>query len=236
MKTKFSTIFILIIVLSIGLTALERCKQSKFVNQLPHDSSNNVKYSLDSNWSKVKIDSLCSFDFPSNRLEFQNEYFRSIGDTILKFWKVPNLKKMVLQQNGLNDFNNSNYVRVLIEVTSGNEDEFFSRNTMVSLFNNSEKELIYERVRNNIETNLKSVNTKVLKWHIVTLNEINGLFCIEYKYDRISFADPQKSVTVTTYSFYDNNKIIDLTLSSMSENYLNWKSDFDKIVSSFHLY
>jgi len=235
MNIKITKIIFFQFIFFNGLFALGRTNISTFDDEISNDSNKIIKSTLDSSWSDVKIDSLCKFDFPSNRLEIQNSFFRSIGDTVLKNWKVPNLKKIVLQQKGLNELNNFNYVRVLIEVTTGNKNEFYSRSTKVSSFNNSEKEIIYGSIRNNIETNLKSVKSKVLKWHIVTLKQINGLFCIVYMFDRISFTDPQKSVTVTTYSFYDNNKIVDLTLSSMSENYLNWKSDFDKIASSFHL-
>jgi ribosomal protein L20 len=193
------------------------------------------KTSLDSNWYLIKIDSICRFSFPLNRLEFQNVYHRRTVDSILKEFNLTNHKKVVLQQKGFNDFKNGNYTRVLVEVINGSKDEFLKRNTKVKSFTNEEIVQIKNSVKSNYINNLKKVNIKIIKWHNVSITEINNSFCIRSKYDRQSAVDPLKLVTVDVYSFYDSNRIIDLTFSCMKDDYINWNGDFEKIVKSFSL-
>lgn len=206
--------------------------------QIHEDSINlfdlkNANTSLDSAWYSVKIDSVCRFIFPQNRLEFQNDIHRKRADSIYKQYNLPNYKKLVLQQKGLNDFKNGNYTRVLVEVINGNKDEFFNRKTKVISFKKEELEQLKNAVKSSYVNSLNKVNAKIIKWHYISITEINNSFCIRSKYDRKSAVDPLKSVTVDIYSFHDSNRIIELTFSSMKDDFMKWENDFKKIVSGF---
>jgi len=129
----------------------------------------------------------------------------------------------------------SNYVRVLIHYQKGRLGDFMKWNDASNL-TSSECEELDKKYRQNLLDAISKgkdiMKVKLIKRNPIEVGKTNGLAYIKHSYTRQMGDRP--IVKVQTYSFYNSDEMVEITIShSLAENETE-NLNLDKIVSTFN--
>ncbi|MCK4905011.1 hypothetical protein KAS42_02035 [bacterium] len=196
-------------------------------------------FAQSSQWTKVEIPNICSFEIPE-QMEIQGENYKALTDSLQeKYLKVsPSLDKVLIQQKGLNELNKEAfklYARIMIEtqITPPGEAEAL---TTPLQFSDSELQEFEELFKQGILEEFKKFSTpmRLLKLEPVQIEKINGIDVITIQYRRQLKQNIPVVVKVYFFNNYDRMHII--TMSYRETEAKIWKPLYSKIILSFEFY
>jgi len=185
-------------------------------------------------WNSVYIKDVGSFDLPPT-LEIQGGDFRTLmieGNRRLGV----DASQVTAQPKGLNDFAQQGlqkYARVILRTSQSTPGDFEKLDFKPSSYSASEISEINTLYKNNMKNQLSKIQMKLLYWHPLKIEIINGMTCLHTSYRR-QLKD-QPIVQVDTYIFHNYDRMHMLTLSYRISESSHWKSDFSKILASFRI-
>lgn len=185
-------------------------------------------------WNRIYIKDVGSFDLPPT-LEIQDGNFRTLmieGNKKLGL----DASQVTAQPKGLNDFAQQGlqkYARVILRTSQSSPGDFEKLNFKPSSYSASEITEISTMYKNTMTNQLGRMQMKLLYWHPLKIEIINGMTCLHTSYRR-QLKD-QPIVQVDTYIFHNYDRMHMLTLSYRVSESSQWKSDFSKILASFRI-
>lgn len=206
-------------------------------NSIKPHSQFERKDSIQRNWKTIEIEGIGKFCFPSDRMEIQNEKLKAICDSVKSHFVIPAPpSKLTFQQKGLNNGQNSQYCRFLIEQYNGLEGDFLDRFTKINSLTSDEIRVIKENYKGLFQTGLQTQKIEVVKWFPTEVLTMKGSFCVCVKYIRKSVVANNPDVLVTTYCFPQSQREIDITFACRNEDMTMWNNDFSKMIDCLNLF
>jgi hypothetical protein len=216
MKHIFSIIIILVSVTSCG-------------QKLPLAAQ-----SLSPNWERVFISNVGYIDMPSY-MEIPSGTYEQIMNTYLNRLEI-NAPQLIFQQKGLNDFNSeafTKYGRIIVETKLGTYGEFLPLSYNISTVTSAEISQLNLNFKAKTISDLQSIGHQLIEWYPLRVQKINGMSCIHVSYRRQLGTKP--IVLVNYYIFQNNDRVHTLTLSYRVSEAVDWKTDFDRILTGFRI-
>ena len=203
-------------------------------NKLPIEIGKPLK-----DWKRIEIKDIGTIDL-SPMLEIQAGKYKiknqEYKDSIENIEKVDILEsKLTLQPKGINEYNEtslSKYCRVMVETIIGNPNDFQSLNEKI-IVSSADLSELYNQFKSQIQQGFNNTTFKLIEWYPITISEINGMDCIHIRYKR-QFKD-QPHVMVDSYRFFNNDRIIFLTISYRISEKDYWTSTLEKTLNSFRI-
>lgn len=189
--------------------------------------------SIPKGWSRVYIKDVGYYDLPPT-LEIQKGKYKSYIDKKTKLLGYDSSGDLVAQTKGLNDSKiTNNYARVQLETTIAEEGKYEKLDFDIT---ENSQEFIQEfesNFKSTVQKKFKQLNINIKKWYPSKMEVVNGMSCIHASYIRQFKNAP--IVVVHLYLFQNNDRLHMLTLSYRLSEIEYWKTDFDKILSSFKI-
>lgn len=207
--------------------------EDNFENQVDEIAYNNFLSSSE----KYLIKDVGSISIPTN-MEIQTDYWKKLSDILdkemaKKFDYEISGNKVIFQQKGLNDLDPSSlntYVRMIIETSIDNVGDYNKLTTELLVTQNELNELS-ELLEAQFEQSFKNTDLKIIKWHGVSIETINGRSVLKISYLRQ--LDDNPYVYVTLYQFHNNDRMHQLTFSYREEDKDIWEKPFKYVLNSF---
>lgn len=190
--------------------------------------------SLSPNWERVFISNVGYIDIPSY-MEIPSGTYEQIMNTYLNRLEI-NAPQLIFQQKGLNDFNSeafTKYGRIIVETKLGTYGEFLPLSYNISTVTSAEISQLNLNFKAKTISDLQSIGHQLIEWHPLRVQKINGMPCIHVSYRRQLASNP--IVLVNYYIFQNKDRVHTLTLSYRVSEALDWKNDFDRILTSFRI-
>jgi len=192
-------------------------------------------------WKRIYIENIGTIDLPPT-MEIQSGKYKEIIDpikpTVMKSMGLSSSTDydIVIQQNGLNEFNTSGfqkYARVMINTDIGENEEFESLTFDINQFTASDILELDKLFKTAAEQSFDGKKSKLIQWNLLKLEIINGMSCIHISYVRQ--LDDNPSVIVNIYKFQNIKKMHTLTLSYREAEKDYWIEYFPIILESFRI-
>ena len=190
--------------------------------------------SLSPNWERVFISNVGYIDIPSY-MEIPFGTYEQIMNTYLNRLEI-NAPQLIFQQKGLNDFNSEafkKYGRIIVETKLGTYGEFLPLSYNISTVTSAEISQLNLNFKAKTISDLQSIGHQLIEWYPLRVQKINGMPCIHVSYRRQLGSNP--IVLVNYYIFQNNDRVHTLTLSYRVSEAVDWKNDFDRILTSFRI-
>ena len=174
-------------------------------------------------------------------MEVQKGTFKEFND---KEYNSRGLKvaQLVAQQKGLNEATKDSfkrYARVMVDTDIGNYGDYETLDFNISALKKTDIAELEIDFKSQIEqSTIESAGLgfgqmKLVEWHPLKLESINGMSCIHVSYTRQLNFNPL--VIVHQYDFQNNDRLHRLTLSFRSSESDYWQADFADILKSFRI-
>lgn len=197
-------------------------------------SQGQAAQSLLSGWQRIYIRNVGFIDMPAN-MEEQAGTYKEIMNNYYNRLEL-DAPQLVFQQKGLNNNNGSSYNtygRVLVETQIGNYGDFQPLSFNISTVTSSEIIELSNTFKQKTISDLQSIGHSLIEWYPLKVKKLNGLPCIHVSYRRQLGTNP--IVLVNYFIFQNNDRMHSLTLSYRVAETSIWKTDFDRILSSFRI-
>ena len=136
----------------------------------------------------------------------------------------------------MNDYNSeafTKYGRIIVETNLGPYGEFLPLSYNISTVTSAEISQLNLNFKAKTISDLQSIGHQLIEWHPLRVQKINGMPCIHVSYRRQLASNP--IVLVNYYIFQNKDRVHTLTLSYRVSEALDWKNDFDRILTSFRI-
>ena len=190
--------------------------------------------SLSPNWERVFISNVGYIDMPSY-MEIQSGTYNQIMNSLYNRIEL-DAPQLVFQQKGLNDFNSEafkKYGRIIVETQLGSPGEFIDLSFNISTITSAEIFELNQNFKAKTESDLQSTSSHLIEWYPISIQKINGMPCLHVSYRRQFSSNP--IVLVNYYIFQNNDRMHSLTLSYRVSEAVDWKTDFERILTSFRI-
>lgn len=192
----------------------------------------NAQPSLKTGWDRIYVKDIGTFDLPPT-MEVQKGKYKEYIDKSRGIIGL-DATQITAQQIGLNEFGKvsfEKYARVMIETYFGQFGDYEKLNFDISLYKPTEVDELNNIYKQQFQNSIVNTNLKIIEWYPLKIEKINGMSCIHISYKRQAQNNPY--VLVHKYYFHNNDRMYDFTLSYRISEMEYWKSDFEKILSSF---
>jgi len=191
------------------------------------------------NWVTYELKGIGKISIPAS-LELRNKNSllqKNYDKTIKQFENTYKVdfppSKLTFQPVGINSTGKSeNYARIILTITKGNNGDFPDSKYLFGI-TKTDKNQLDELYRKETISSLKKINIDLLKWFTPEITNIRGLAAYKFFYNRRLGTNPV--VYVENYRIFNNDLLIDATLSYRVEESEKWESDFAKIVKSLYI-
>ena len=190
--------------------------------------------SLLPNWERFFISNVGYIDIPSY-MEVPSGSYEQIMNAYFNRLEI-DAPQLVFQQKGLNDYNSdafTKYGRIIVETNLGPYGEFLPLSYNISTVTSAEISQLNLNFKAKTMSDLQSIGHQLIEWHPLRVQKINGMPCIHVSYRRKLGSNP--IVLVNYYIFQNNDRVHTLTLSYRVLEAVDWKTDFDRILTSFRI-
>jgi hypothetical protein len=197
-------------------------------------SQSQAAQTLLTGWERIYVRNVGFIDMPSN-MEVQSGTYQEIMNSYYNRLEI-DAPQLVFQQKGLNSTSNSSfqkYGRVILETQIGSYGDFQPLSFNISTVTASEISELNQTFKQKTTSDLTSIGHTLIEWYPLKVKKVNGLPCIHVSYKRQLGTNP--IVLVNYYIFQNNDRMHSLTLSYRVSETSIWKTDFDRILSSFRI-
>lgn len=204
------------------------------VTSLNTFSQSQTAQTLLSGWKRIYIRNVGYIDMPPN-MEVQAGTYQEIMNNYYNRLEI-DAPQLVFQQKGLNSNSVSSfqtYGRVLVETQIGNYGDFQPLSFNITTVTASEINEINLNFKQKTKSDLASIGHTMIEWYPLKVKKVNGLPCIHVSYKRQLGSNP--IVLVNYYIFQNNDRMHALTLSYRISESGIWKTNFDRILTSFRI-
>lgn len=181
-------------------------------------------------WMNYEISNAFTLSVPST-VELRNKndlYSQEIKGVKWHGYKI-NLDNIVFQQKGLS-INTpeafETYCRILVNYEKGNAEDFLKATEYEEL---GKEDILY--LQNQIKQSSEAVGNKIMGEPNVCWVRIGDIYALEIGYVRNGTEDNR--VQVYTYSFFNNDETVTITLSYWIKDRKKWEKDFQNVVRTF---
>lgn len=212
-----------IAILAVFILAIQFCVAQTL--QLP---------TLPKGWQRIYIKNVGSFDLPPT-MEVQKGKYREYIDRIKKI-KGFDATQLTAQQKGVNVFEKEGlkkYARVMVETTFGSTGDFEKLNFNAAKYTQADINELNSTYKKQTQQNFLLTSLKLIEWHPLKIEKINGMSCLHISYKRQLQNKPY--VLVHIYLFHNNDRMHIFTLSYRISETNYWKSDYVTILKSFRI-
>jgi hypothetical protein len=185
-------------------------------------------------WERIYIRNVGYIDMPPH-MEVQAGTYQEIMNKYYNRLEV-DAPQLVFQQKGLNSNTSSSfqtYGRVLVETQIGNYGDFQPLSFNIATVTAGEINELNLNFKQKTMSDLASIGHTLIEWYPLKVKKVNGLPCIHVSYRRQLGTNPV--VLVNYYIFQNNDRMHSLTLSYRVSESGIWKTDFDRILTSFRI-
>ena len=185
-------------------------------------------------WERIYIRNVGYIDMPPH-MEVQAGTYQEIMNNYYNRLEV-DAPQLVFQQKGLNSNTSSSfqtYGRVLVETQIGNYGDFQPLSFNIGTVTAPEINELNLNFKQKTISDLASIGHSMIEWYPLKVKKVNGLPCIHVSYRRQLGTNPV--VLVNYYIFQNNDRMHSLTLSYRVSESGIWKTDFDRILTSFRI-
>jgi hypothetical protein len=185
-------------------------------------------------WTRLIIKEVGTIDIPQT-LEMQSGAFQKMSNDYYNILELDS-PDFIAQQAGLNERYKqgvSRYARVLLNTTIGEDEEFEPLFFNIESYSKFDVAEIDRLMHSSLESELTQNGAKLITWYPTSLERVNGMSCVHYRFRRQIEGKP--IVIVNSYVFSNNDRQHTLTLSYREEDANYWKEDFEKIRDSFRI-
>ena len=197
-------------------------------------SQSQAAQTLLTGWERIYIRNVGFIDMPQN-MEVQAGTYQEIMNNYYNRIEI-DAPQLVFQQKGLNNNNSSSYQtygRVIVQTQIGNYGDFEPLSFNISTVTPAEISELNSNLKQTTISDLQSIGHRLIEWFPLRVRKINGLPCIHVSYKRQLASNP--IVLVNYYIFQNNDRMHGLTLSYRVAETTIWKTDFDRILTSFRI-
>ena len=197
-------------------------------------SQNQAAQSLLTGWERIYIRNVGFLDMPPN-MEVQSGTYQEIMNSYYNRLEV-DAPQLVFQQKGLNNNTSSsfqNYGRVLLETQIGSYGDFQPLSFNIATVTSTEISDLNWNFKQKTMSDLASIGHTLIEWYPLKVKKVNGMPCIHVSYKRQLGTNPV--VLVNYYIFQNNDRMHSLTLSYRVSETALWKTNFDRILTSFRI-
>ena len=197
-------------------------------------SQSQAAQALLSGWKRIYIRNVGYIDMPPH-MEVQAGTYQEIMNNYYNRMEL-DAPQLVFQQKGLNNNTSSsfqNYGRVLVETQLGNFGDFQPLSYNISTVTATEISELNWNLKQKTISDLASIGHTLIEWYSLKVKKVNGLPCIHVSYRRQ--LGTNQIVLVNYYIFQNNDRMHTLTLSYRVSETSLWKTDFDRILTSFRI-
>ena len=191
--------------------------------------SNTREYSV-KEWINYELADAFTLSVP-NTVELRNKndlYSQEIKGVKWHGYKI-NLDNIVFQQKGLS-INTpkafETYCRILVNYEKGNAEDFLKATEYEEL---GKDDILY--LQNQIKQSSEVTGNKIMGEPNVCWVRIGDIYALEMGYVRNGTEDNR--VQVYTYSFFNNDETVTITLSYWIKDRKKWEKDFQNVVRTF---
>jgi hypothetical protein len=199
-----------------------------------HFSQSQVAQPLLTGWERIYIRNVGFIDLPPN-MEVQSGTYQEIMNSYYNRLEV-DAPQLVFQQKGLNTNTSSsfqNYGRILIETQTGSYGDFQPLSFNIATVTSSEISDLNWNFKQKTMSDLASIGHTLIEWYPLKVKKVNGMPCMHVSYKRQLGTNPV--VLVNYYIFQNNDRMHSLTLSYRVSETALWKTNFDRILTSFRI-
>jgi hypothetical protein len=168
-------------------------------------------------------------------MEVQSGTYQEIMNSYYNRLEV-DAPQLVFQQKGLNNNTTSsfqNYGRVLLETQIGSYGDFQPLSFNIATVTSTEISDLNWNFKQKTMSDLASIGHILIEWYPLKVKKVNGMPCIHVSYKRQLGTNPV--VLVNYYIFQNNDRMHSLTLSYRISETALWKTNFDRILTSFRI-
>lgn len=197
-------------------------------------SQNQAAQSLLTGWERIYIRNVGFLDMPPN-MEVQSGTYQEIMNSYYNRLEI-DAPQLVFQQKGLNNNTSSsfqNYGRVLLETQIGSYGDFQPLSFNIATVTSTEISDLNWNFKQKTMSDLASIGHTLIEWYPLKVKKVNGMPCIHVSYKRQLGTNPV--VLVNYYIFQNNDRMHSLTLSYRVSETALWKTNFDRILTSFRI-
>jgi hypothetical protein len=197
-------------------------------------SQNQAAQPLLTGWERIFIRNVGLIDMPPN-MEVQSGTYQEIMNSYYNRLEV-DAPQLVFQQKGLNNNTTSsfqNYGRVLLETQIGSYGDFQPLSFNIATVTSTEISDLNWNFKQKTMSDLASIGHILIEWYPLKVKKVNGMPCIHVSYKRQLGTNPV--VLVNYYIFQNNDRMHSLTLSYRISETALWKTNFDRILTSFRI-
>jgi hypothetical protein len=192
-------------------------------------------FAQSSQWTKVEIPDVCSFEIPG-KMEIQGGSYKAFSDSFQQaYLKIPFSDKVVIQPKGINALDKEAlklYARVIIKTVATEAGEVETLTTPLD-YSSSELRELDEVFKQGFLTESKKVfpSMQLLKWEPTRIETINGIDVIVKQYVRQW--KQNVPVVVKEYVFNNYNRMHIVTMSYRQTEAGTWEALYPRILQSF---
>ena len=183
---------------------------------------------------KYNLTNAATIELPED-LEPQSKDYRVKGEAYKKLYGVElSDERIVFQQRGLNSGAKSafdKYVRVIHEMVKGSSGDY-PKHTEDPEFSSTDIDELNDYLKNQFSSNL-GPNQKMVTWNKISVEKINDSYCMHISYVRQMGSNPK--VQVDRYSFFNNDRINNLTLSYRLSEASQWENLLATALKSYKI-
>ncbi|OUP10300.1 hypothetical protein B5F34_05135 [Mediterranea sp. An20] len=191
--------------------------------------SNTREYSV-KEWINYELANAFTLSVP-NTVELRNKndlYSQEVRDIRWHGYRI-NLDNIVFQQKGL-AMNSpeafETYCRILVNYEKGNTGDFYKATEYEEF---GAEGIFY--LQKSVKQGNEAAGNKIIGEPGVCWIKIGNIYALEIEYVRSGTED--NPVQVYTYSFFNNDETVTLTLSYWVEDREKWEKDFQNLVRTF---
>lgn len=189
---------------------------------------------LPTNWERVYIKNIGSFDLPPT-MEIQKGKYREFIDYANKI-NGYDATKITAQQKGLNELGTGGfekYARVMVETAFGSPGDFEKLDFNIYEYTQGDINELNGIFKQQFQESCIGTGLKIIEWYPLKMEKVNGMSCIHVSYKRQLRDQPY--VLVHMYMFHNYDRMYKVTLSYRLSESSYWKSDYAKVLSSFRI-
>lgn len=185
-------------------------------------------FSPPDNWTKYIIANSCVISVPPT-VELRNkddEYTKQLKNIEWKGFKI-NDENVVFQQKGLSVNQKSaynTYCRVIVHIQKGKSGDFLNKNEFEELDLNDIHD--FQDIAKQSSSGYEIIGNPTVRWI-----RIEDTYGIETTY--IRKGENNLHTCVSSYYFFNNDKMINVILSYRKEDSETWAEDFSNIIKTF---
>lgn len=204
-----------------------------------------LKIDIPSDWLIYEIGDIGQIAIPSTLELRSKNSIHTLNQIAIKNYSVVHKKietsltsnfQIIFQPLGYDNGKiSSTYQRVLIQYQKGKKGDFMKWNG-ASTLTSSDREEIDKKYRQNLLDAISKgkdiMKVKLISRTPIEIGKVNGLSYIKHSYTRQMGERPM--VKVQTYTFYNSEEMVEITISYGLEENETTISDLDKIISTFN--